>query len=216
MGRLTGKVAIITGASAGIGRATAALLAAEGAKVVLGARRAAELDRLVAEIEASGGEAAALAGDVRVEDYARGLVALAVERFGKLDIGFNNAGTLGESGPSTEVSEAGWSDAIAINLTDRSWVPSTASTVGALPRLGRRHLHHRDSLACGWRGLDHPQLTISVPPQAMARPGGPRDARRWQGNQRRPAHDFGAPELDGDAGDFPAVWALITAGACRA
>ena len=117
MGRLSGKVAIITGASAGIGRATALLFAAEGARLVLGARRADELDRLVAEIEAGGGAAAALAGDVRSEDYAKALVALAVERFGRLDIAFNNAGTLGESGTSTGVSEAGWSDTIAINLT---------------------------------------------------------------------------------------------------
>jgi NAD(P)-dependent dehydrogenase (short-subunit alcohol dehydrogenase family) len=54
---------------------------------------------------------------VRSEEYAKSLVALAVERFGKLDIAFNNAGTLGESGPSTGVSEDGWNDAIAVNLT---------------------------------------------------------------------------------------------------
>jgi NAD(P)-dependent dehydrogenase (short-subunit alcohol dehydrogenase family) len=117
MGRLQGKVAIITGASAGIGRATAKLFAEEGAKLVVGARRQSELDALVAEIEAAGGKAAALAGDVRSEDYARALVALAVERFGRLDVAFNNAGVIGESGPSTGISEAGWSDAIAINLT---------------------------------------------------------------------------------------------------
>ena len=52
----------------------------------------------------------ALAGDVRSEDYAQALVALAVERFGRLDIAFNNAGTLGEGGASTGVSEAGWTD----------------------------------------------------------------------------------------------------------
>ena len=117
MARLDNKVAIITGASSGIGRATATLFAAEGAKVVVGARRAAELDSLVAEITAAGGKAVALAGDVRSEDYAKALVALAVEKFGKLDIAFNNAGTLGESGPSTQVSEAGWNEAIGINLT---------------------------------------------------------------------------------------------------
>jgi NAD(P)-dependent dehydrogenase (short-subunit alcohol dehydrogenase family) len=117
MGRLQNKVALISGASAGIGRATAMLFAAEGARVVVGARREAELASLVAEIEGAGGQAAALAGDVRAESYAAALVGLAVETFGGLDVAFNNAGTIGESGPSTEVSEAGWNDAIAINLT---------------------------------------------------------------------------------------------------
>ncbi|MES2942324.1 MAG: SDR family oxidoreductase [Pseudomonadota bacterium] len=115
--RLANKVAIITGASSGIGHATSLLFAAEGARIVVGARRQAELDQLVAQIHAAGGQAVALAGDVRSEDYARALVALAVERFGRLDIAFNNAGILGEGGPSTEVSEAGWNDALAINLT---------------------------------------------------------------------------------------------------
>jgi hypothetical protein len=117
MPRLKDKVALITGASSGIGRATALLFAAEGARVVVGARRQAELDTLVAEITAAGGEAAALAGDVRSEDYAKALVALAAERFGRLDIAFNNAGTLGEKGPSTGVSASGWTDTLAVNLT---------------------------------------------------------------------------------------------------
>jgi NAD(P)-dependent dehydrogenase (short-subunit alcohol dehydrogenase family) len=117
MNRLNGKVAIITGASSGIGRVTAKLFAAEGAKVVVGARRAAELESLAAEIKSAGGEAAVLAGDVRSEDYHKALVVLAVERYGKLDIAFNNAGTLGEAGSSTEVSEAGFAETLAINLT---------------------------------------------------------------------------------------------------
>ena len=117
MGRLSGKVAIITGASSGIGRATALLFAAEGAKLVLAARRGAELDHLAAAISAEGGDATGVAGDVRSEEYAEKLVAVAVERFGRLDIAFNNAGTLGEGGPSTGISEAGWSDTLAINLT---------------------------------------------------------------------------------------------------
>ncbi|ADH91316.1 short-chain dehydrogenase/reductase SDR [Ancylobacter novellus DSM 506] len=117
MPRLKEKVAIVTGASSGIGRATALLFAAEGAKVVVGARRKDELDALVAEIASAGGEAVALAGDVRSKDYAQALVALAVERYGRLDVAFNNAGILGEGGDSTGVSAEGWNEALAINLT---------------------------------------------------------------------------------------------------
>jgi NAD(P)-dependent dehydrogenase (short-subunit alcohol dehydrogenase family) len=117
MERLKGKVAIVTGASSGIGRTTAKLFAAEGAKLVVAARRSAELETLIGEIVGADGEAAFLAGDVRSEDFAKALVALAVSRFGRLDIAYNNAGTLGEMGPSTGVSEAGWADTLATNLT---------------------------------------------------------------------------------------------------
>jgi len=116
MKRLTDKVAIVTGASSGIGEATAKLFAEEGAQVVVGARRTAELDRLVAEIEGSGGKAIALSGDVRDESYARALVLLAETSFGGLDIAFNNAGTLGEMGPATELSAASFTETVATNL----------------------------------------------------------------------------------------------------
>jgi NAD(P)-dependent dehydrogenase (short-subunit alcohol dehydrogenase family) len=117
MKRLQGKVAIITGASAGIGRATARLFASEGAMVVAGARRQAELDTLVTQIEAAGGDAVALAGDVKSERYARALVDLAMSVYGRLDIAFNNAGTLGEMGPTWGISQDGWLNTLHTNLS---------------------------------------------------------------------------------------------------
>ena len=117
MTALEGKVAIVTGASSGIGRAAAALFASEGARVVVAARRREQLDDLVAHIEATGGVAAAVAGDIKEEEFARALVRTAVERFGGLDVAFNNAGTLGELGPSHAIAPSSWRDTIETNLT---------------------------------------------------------------------------------------------------
>ncbi len=117
MGVLDGKVAIVTGATSGIGWATACLFAREGAGVVVTGRRQDALDRLIGQIEADGGEAAALAGDIKGEDLARALVAMAVDWFGGLDIAFNNAGTMGEMGRVPSLSLAGWRDTLDTNLT---------------------------------------------------------------------------------------------------
>lgn len=117
MSSLANKIAIITGASSGIGRAAAKLFAAEGAKLVVSARRQNELDKLVTEIEAAGGSAVAVVGDSKDEATARSLVDTAKARFGGLDIAFNNAGMTGEMGPVPEISVAGWDETIATNLT---------------------------------------------------------------------------------------------------
>lgn len=117
MANLAGKVAIVTGASSGIGHATAKSFADEGASVVVTARRQHELDALVGDIVDGGGRAVAVAGDVADPDLARRLVAVAVERFGGLDVAFNNAGTLGEIGPIADLSLEAWRAALDTNLT---------------------------------------------------------------------------------------------------
>jgi NADP-dependent 3-hydroxy acid dehydrogenase YdfG len=91
-GRLQNKVAIITGASAGIGQASARALMREGAKLVLTARRQDRLVQLVAEAKELGTDAAFVIGDAREEQTASQTIAQAVERFGRIDILINNAG----------------------------------------------------------------------------------------------------------------------------
>lgn len=117
MSLLSNKVAIITGASSGIGRASAILFAREGASVVLGARRQHELDLLVEEIREFGGQSVSLAGDVKSESYANALVELAVGRFGGLDVAFNNAGTTGAPGSVQEMALTQWHETLDTNLT---------------------------------------------------------------------------------------------------
>ncbi len=113
---LEGKVAIITGASSGIGLAAAHLFASEGARVIVTARRAKLLDEVVAQIYASGGTAVALPGDIRDETHASALVELAVGEYGGLDIAFNNAGSLGAMGSVDDISLDGWDETIETNL----------------------------------------------------------------------------------------------------
>ncbi|ODT07832.1 MAG: short-chain dehydrogenase [Mesorhizobium sp. SCN 65-20] len=117
MFELNGKVAIVTGASSGIGRETARLFAQQGARLVLAARGAAALEALAKEIRADGGNAVAVAGDVRDEDFARSLVEKAETLFGGLDIAFNNVGLVGEMGPITELELASWTEVMETNLT---------------------------------------------------------------------------------------------------
>ncbi|MQP64759.1 glucose 1-dehydrogenase [Niveispirillum sp. SYP-B3756] len=117
MTQLAGKVAIITGASSGIGQAAARLFARQGARLVLVARREAALAELAAEISAAGSEAALVPGDVAEEATAAAAVKMAVERFGGLDIAFNNAGTMGESAPLTGLSVENWRYVLDVNLT---------------------------------------------------------------------------------------------------
>ena len=113
---LENKVAIITGASSGIGKATAKLFAKEGAKLVIGARRATLLDELVQNIQQENGTVVALAGDVTDEAYAKALVELAIRKFGGLDIGFNNAGTVGDMMSIPDMATATWRTVLATNL----------------------------------------------------------------------------------------------------
>ncbi|MCI4644297.1 MAG: SDR family oxidoreductase [Hyphomonadaceae bacterium] len=115
--KLAGKRIIITGASSGIGRAAAILLAREGAKLVIGARRETALTALADEIEATGGKAHVCAGDVTSPDYAEELVACAESRLGGLDGAFNNAGTVGEFTAFHDMSDANWDHVLATNLS---------------------------------------------------------------------------------------------------
>ena len=115
--RLQGKIAIITGASSGIGEAAALLFAKEGANVVIGARRDDRLTEIAELIRRTGGKATHMSGDVQKEEYAKELVNLAVTTYGGLDIGFNNAGILGAMGDTSNITAEAWHDTLQTNLT---------------------------------------------------------------------------------------------------
>lgn len=114
---LADKTAIVTGASSGIGRAIALLFAANGAAVVLSARREDELRRAADEIAAAGGRAAFVAGDVTDPAHHERLVETAVTTFGGLDIAVNNAGVVGPFKPLADVTPEEWNEPLATNLT---------------------------------------------------------------------------------------------------
>jgi NAD(P)-dependent dehydrogenase (short-subunit alcohol dehydrogenase family) len=112
---LEGKVALITGGTSGIGRASAVLFAHEGAKVALTGRQSAEGEGVVAEIKAAGGDAIFIRADLEETASIPGIIDRVVRTYGRLDCAFNNAGT-STSGPIETLDEAGWDTVIDINL----------------------------------------------------------------------------------------------------
>ena len=115
MGRLEGRVALVTGAASGIGRASAKLFAAEGAKVVA-FDRAAEVEQTVQMIKDAGGEAVALTGDAGLEADVARAVATAVSTYGRLDVCYANAGVSGGYTPLFELTAENFTELLRINL----------------------------------------------------------------------------------------------------
>jgi NADP-dependent 3-hydroxy acid dehydrogenase YdfG len=137
MQRTKGKIVAITGASSGIGEATALLLAEQGAAVVLGARRIERLDALAREIHDRGGRVIVCRVDVtRGEDLER-LIGGAVDEFGRLDVLVSNAG-ISKIGPMADLDVDGWSDMIDVNL--RGVLYGIAAALPVFRRQGQGHL----------------------------------------------------------------------------
>jgi len=133
---IEGRVVAITGASSGIGLATAKLLAAKGARVVLGARREAELEAITSEIVANGGQAVFKATDVRRRADLEALVARAIDSFGRLDVIVNNAG-IGPISRFDALRVDDWDAMIDVNLNGTLY-----GIAAALPVFGRQKSGH--------------------------------------------------------------------------
>lgn len=146
-GALAGKVVLITGATSGIGRVTAELFAAQGARVAFCGRREALGREVEAGIRAKGGEALYVRADVREEGEVKAFVAAVIARYGRLDIAFNNAGIDKPPAPIAETAINGFDDLIAINLRGvflamKHELPHLVRTNGAIVNMasiGGRH-----------------------------------------------------------------------------
>lgn len=133
---LTDKVAVITGASRGIGRHIALDLASRGARIVASARNVAALDSLIAEIAAAGGSALAVAADVAVAADADRLISAAMEHFGRVDILVNNAG-ITRDGLLLRMKEEDWDAVLDTNLKGAFLCTRAAAKVMSKQKCGR-------------------------------------------------------------------------------
>ncbi len=118
---LTGKVALVTGASSGIGRAAAVELARRGARVVVSARRKTDIETLADEIRREGNDATAVTADINVEQDVINLVAQTINTYGRIDVAFNNAGTEGEFTPFVDQSNDVYDTIFNANVRGVFW-----------------------------------------------------------------------------------------------
>lgn len=130
------KIVVVTGASSGLGEATARLLSAEGATVVLGARRADRIHTLANDIEARGGKALALETDVTRREQVKALVDAAVRNYGRIDVIINNAGLMPQA-PLDQLKVEEWDRMIDVNLKG-----VTYGIAAALPHMQRQKSGH--------------------------------------------------------------------------
>jgi NAD(P)-dependent dehydrogenase (short-subunit alcohol dehydrogenase family) len=152
---LSGKVALVTGASSGMGRATAIALANQGAKVVAAARRMDKLQAVVAEIKSRGHEASPIQMDVTKRTEVDAAVALAVQNYGKLDILVNNAGVLDYS-PFLDMKEEAWDKVIDTNLKGYFYCAQAAAREMAKTKWGR--IINIASIGSGGVGVGFPMI----------------------------------------------------------
>ncbi len=141
---IEGKVVVITGASSGLGEATARHLSGLGAKVVLGARRADRLEQLAAEINADGGEAIAVATDVTDKRAVENLIQQAVTAYGRVDVMINNAGLMAIA-PMSQVNTDEWDRMIDINI--KGLLYGIAATLPLFEKQGAGHIINISSVA---------------------------------------------------------------------
>jgi NADP-dependent 3-hydroxy acid dehydrogenase YdfG len=144
MGRLDGKVAVITGASSGIGEATAEAMAEEGAAVVIAARREERLEDLVKRINGEGGRALAVAADVTDEQQAHDLIRRAKDEFGRVDILVNSAGVMQLSKVQKGLSDE-WRTMVEVNVLGLLY--ATDATIEVMKEQASGHLVNISSLA---------------------------------------------------------------------
>lgn len=135
MYRLDGKVALITGGNSGIGKAAALAFGKAGGRVVVAARRSKEGEEVAREVRDAVGEAAFVRADVTREADVQGLVSETLERFGRLDVAFNNAGLGSEPRPLVEQTEEDWREQLDGNLTSvffsmKHEIPAMLQTAG--------------------------------------------------------------------------------------
>lgn len=143
-GKLDGKVAVVTGASSGIGEATAEALAAEGATVVAAARREERLEDLKGRIEGDGARLMTVRCDVTDEEEAHGLIRIAEEQFGQVDILVNNAGVMLLSKVEKSLSDQ-WRQMFDVNVLGLLY--TTDAAVEAMKRRGSGHIVNISSVA---------------------------------------------------------------------